>query len=262
MATQADTASSTSTGQQIPPPAPQPRAGSTPPEPQHATPPTDAASNAPADDVVPKSEVARAIEKARREEKEKLYPEIERLKAARAEGEAKAAELEQQLEAQRLEVEGLRTGKVEETESINKELRELRKKNQKLETAIENVATEAAAKLRASELAAYREKQIRASGIQQLAELVGGDSEEAIDAAIKRAKEKEDAIFEKAREEARAKLADSLPTPISPDGSQGRGPTAIVTQKQKQDIASLRGADYRKYRDQLMAEAKQKAGLV
>lgn len=231
------------------------------PESQHNTPPKDAASSAP-EDVIPKSEMARAIEKARREEKEKLYPEIERLKAARTEGEARASELEKQLEAQRQEVEGLRSGKVAETESINKELRELRKTNQKLETAIENVATEAAAKLRSSELTAYREKQIRASGIQQLAELVNGDSEEAIDAAIKRAKEKEDAIFEKAREEARAKLADSLPTPISPDGSKGRGPSAIVTPRQKQEIASLRGDDYRKYREQLLAEAKQKAGLV
>lgn len=213
-------------------------------------------------DAIAKADIAKLIEKARREEKDKLYPEIDRLKKAKSDGDSRVTELEAQLEATRQEVEGLRTGKVEEKESINKELRELREHNQKLEEAIKTVASDAAEKLQASELKAYKEKAIRESGIKQLHELVQGNTQEEIDTAVKKAKEKEDAIFKKAEEDARAKLADSLPTPISPDGTQGRGPSPSVTPKQQYDIAKLKGDDYRKYRDQLLAEAKQKSGLV
>jgi len=222
---------------------------------------TDAVSQPPVDPGVPRDEVNALLEKVRREEKEKLYPELDRLKGAKTEGEARIAELEKQLEAQRQEVEGLRTGEVEKAESINRELRELQEKNQKLESAIENVATEAAAKLHASQMAALRERLIRESGIKQLPELVTGDTEEALRASVQQVKEKEEAILEEARAQARAQVADQLPTPISPDGSTGRGPTAVVTPKQKQDIAKLKGAEYQQYRDQLLAEAKQKAGL-
>ena len=216
---------------------------------------------APSNDAIPKQDVAKLIEKARREEKDKLYPEIDRLKNVKASGEAKVAELEAQLTATRKEVEGLRTGKVKEKESINRELRELHEQNSKLEIAITNVAAEAAAKLQASELEAYKEKSIRKSGIQQLSDLVVGNTKEELDTAIKKAKDKEEAIFKQAREEARAKLADTLPAPLAPDGTHGRGPAPTVTPKQKYDIASLKGEDYRKYRDQLLADAKQKAGL-
>lgn len=216
----------------------------------------------PAPPGVTPEEHAAALAKARQEEKSKLYPEIERLKAEKAASDKKLADAEKKAAERQQELEDVRAGKVTETESVNRELKELREQNQNLQSAIEEVATSAADRVVQSELKAYKEKKIREAGITQLSELVSGTSEEEIDAAVEKAKKKEEAIFEKAREEERAKLAHDLPTPIAPDGSQGRGPGGRVTPGKRTEVAQLKGDEYKKVRDQLLLEAKQKAGLA
>jgi len=215
----------------------------------------------PGDPGVPRSEHVQALEKARSEEKKKLYPDLERLRQEKTEGAARIEELQSELAAKHSEVEALRVGEMEKSESVNKELRELQEKNLKLEAAIEAVAESAAARIRASELSAYREKAIAAAGLDQLEALVAGGSVEEIDASVAAAKEKELAILEKARAEVRTQIAKTLPEPISPDGTAGRGTSPGITPLKKVEGAKLKGAEYRALREQLLREAKQQAGL-
>lgn len=211
-------------------------------------------------ETVPKSELAKIVEKAREDEKKKLYPELDRLKREKAANDAKLAELTTKLESQTKEVEGLRTGTVQEKDSVNRELRELREHIAKQEKALEAVAEDAASRIRASEIESYREKALRKSGIKHLADLVSGGSEADIDASIERAQKKEKAVLDAAETEARKKLADTLPTPIAPAGDLGRGPSGI-NPNDKHHYAAMKGPEYAKVRAQLMADARKKAGL-
>jgi DNA repair exonuclease SbcCD ATPase subunit len=217
--------------------------------------------SAKAPESISKEEVSRLLEKARADEKAKLYPELEKSKGVVTSLEEKIAELTKQSEERHKELESLRAGETDKAESINRELRELKEQNTKLSSAIDRVSQEAAERIRKSELASYREKKIRSAGIKHLDDLVVGDSEEDIDKSIEATKKREDDLFVAAREEARKDLAKNLPTPISPEGSKGRGPT-VMTPSKKEEYAKLRGADYAKIKSQLLADAKTKAGLT
>ncbi len=212
--------------------------------------------------AVPKDEVAKLIEKARMEEKEKVYSTIETLRATKADGDAKVEALEKKLQAAQEEAEGLRTGKLQETDSFNRELRELKETNQKLEKAIELVASESAARLQAAQMETFREKEIRKAGIKSLSKYVSGTNKEEILDSIKKIKKEENDIYEAAKLEARKALAAELPSPIAPDGATGRGPNNAVTPDQREGLARLKGDAYLKERQRLLLEAKQKAGLA
>jgi hypothetical protein len=218
-------------------------------------------NSAKASNSISKEELSRLLEKVRSEEKTKLYPELEKAKGAVVSLEKKIAELTKQGEKRQKELEGLRSGESDKAESINRELKELRENNQRLSLAIEEVSKEAAERVRKYELASYRERKLREAGIKHLSDLVRGDSEEAIDLSIADTKNRESALYTAAREEARRELAKSLPTPISPEGSKGRGPT-VITPEKKEAFSKLRGDEYAKVKSELLAEAKAKAGIT
>lgn len=201
------------------------------------------------------------LAKARKDEKDKLYPELEKARTELKNFKQRAKELEGQLSTTQTELDGVRAGSATEFESVNRELRESREKIQKLETAIETVASDAADRVRRSELAAYRAKAIAESGIV-LEELVSGSSEEDIDRAVKEAKAKESKLLARAKEEARRELSAEVPRPLSPDGTRGRSASDQLSPKNREAIARQKGSDYEKARQQLLLEAKQKAGLL
>ena len=212
-------------------------------------------------DVVPKKDVETLLAKVRQEEKGKLYPEIEKLKTRSIELQTTNKTLEEQLQERQQEVEELRAGKLGELTTVNKELNDLRETNKKLSDAIENVATEAAGKIRGYELSSYRERRIRETGLKQLHDMVTGTNKEEIEASLTMATSKEVAIFEKAKEEALAELAKDLPQPIAPDGSQGRDVISTLTPQKRNNIVKLNNDEYQTQRAELLAEAKRKAGM-
>jgi hypothetical protein len=212
--------------------------------------------------AIPQDTVAKLVEKARKEEKDKVYSTIEQLKVTKTEGEAKAAELTEKLKAAQEEAEGLRTGKLQEIDSVNRELRELRETNKKLEKAIELVASESVARLEQAKLETFREKEIRKAGIKSLAKYVSGTDQDEILASIKQIKAEEEAIYESARKDVRKEITSELPTPIAPSGATGRGPNNALHPEQKEGIARLKGEAYLKEKQRLLMEARQKAGLA
>lgn len=207
-----------------------------------------------------REQVESMVAKARAEEKSKVFGKLDALKAEKAQADKTLAELEASLQATRSDLDSLREGKSSEISSVTKELTTLREQNKKLEVAINQVADDAAKRLRLSEVAAYREKRIRESGLT-LAELVQGTTEDEIDTSIAAAKLKEQALTAQIAERVRAEVTADLPRPLSPDGSQGRGPTPTLSSKTRQDMAALKGDAYTARRNQLLAEAKRKAGL-
>jgi hypothetical protein len=213
------------------------------------------------EDLIPKQDAIELIEKARSEEKRKLYSEIEKLRAEKTKSEEELLAKEKLIEARQQELENIRAGKVEEKESINRELRELREQNKKLAETIDSVAESAAKRIRQSELNSFREKKIREAGITQLVELVRGSDEAEIEESIRMAKKKEELILEEARKQVRSQMAHELPQPIAPDGSHGKNSVSVVSHKDRSRAAKLKGNDYQKFRDQLLQEAKQKSGL-
>lgn len=230
-----------------------------PPAPAPA--PSAAPQTPPASKVYTQEEVDAMLGKARSDEKTKVYSKVEDAERAAAEAKKKAEEAEQRNATLTEELDQVRSGKASEMDSITRELAELREQNKKLEGLVESVADTAAERVQKSELKAYREKQIATSGLTHFADMVAGNSEEEIDASIAKAKEREAKVMEDATAAARKELGENVPRPVAPGG--GSAPAQpVVTPGNKKQIASLRGDAYQKRRQELLAEARRKAGLA
>lgn len=222
------------------------------PQTQSATPPK-------VEKVFAEEQITDLIEKARADEKKKVFSKLDSLKKLNEEIQAKMTELE----AAKLEIEkdrdALREGRTSEFKSVNEELSQLREQNQKLQKAFEASVETATLKIREQELKAYKADKVREAQVS-LIELVSGVSESEIDASIEATKKREKVIEDSLREQIRKELANDLPQPMATDGSQGRGPTPVITPQNRQAVARLKGEEYERRRQELLADAKQKAG--
>jgi len=214
----------------------------------------DDQSVAPKGKVYSQEEVQALLEKARTDEKKKVYPELDKLKKAKEQSSKQIQALESQLSTRQSEIDDIRSGKTAEIDSISRELAELREQNKRLEQTIDNVANAAAERVRVSELNSFREQKLREAGLKHLAPFVVGESEEEILQSIEQNKEREAKILETAKLEARTELSATLPRPLAPDGSQGRS-YEVVSPKDRQAIARKKPEEYRKIRDQLLKQA-------
>lgn len=210
--------------------------------------------NEPTEKVFTQSQVEALLQKVRTDEKKKVYPELDKLKKAREESTKKIQLLEEDLKTKQSEIEGIRSGKVAEVDSINRELTELREQNKKLETSIQSIADAAAERIRKSELSAFREKQIREAKLKHLSSYVHGDTEEEILQSIEVAKMSEAKILEDAKANARTELSGTLPKPLAPDGSRGKN-YDIISPKDRVAVAKKGPEEYRKIREQLLKQA-------
>jgi hypothetical protein len=236
------------------------------------------------------AEVVERLEKARADEKQKVFGKIETLSKEKEELAQRYAKTEADLKAAQADRDKLREGKSSEVDSIQKELQEMRMKNEKLESAIENVATEAAEQIERLEVKAYRERVIREQNVE-LSELVSGKTTEEVDESVKKAIEREAQLKAKFAGAATTPPADptvqsgqttpqeeqapaaapsavppvdtsGLPRPINPDGSQGRDPLVELNPLNREALSKLPRAEYLKKRDELLAAAKRKSGLL
>lgn len=205
-------------------------------------------------------QVRELLEKVRSDEKNKVFSKLEELKVAKDKSEKQIEELQSKLSVTLTDLDSVRKGKASELESVANELKTLRESNEKLNKAVEATVSSAAEKIREFEVKVYRERRIREAGVK-LEELVIGQSEADIDATIEAAKKREQQLLEEYKKELQKQAIAGLPTPLSPDGATGRGPSAGLTPQNREALASLKGAEYEKRRAQLLNDALEKAGI-
>jgi predicted RNase H-like nuclease (RuvC/YqgF family) len=130
------------------------------------------------------------IAKARKEEKEKLYPEITKLKE---EVEKKVARINELLLAigEKDEIISQKDKEIKELKNNSKksDSQEVKELNIKI-AELENKLAEKDREINTIKLTSYRDKKIAEAGGELIPELVTGNSEEEIDLSIEKAKER------------------------------------------------------------------------
>ena len=206
------------------------------------------------------------LAKVRSQEKEKLYPEIERLKdevsALKKEKEEKAARKAAQ-EAEKLAEEAAKEKQkqFEELEAKDlikltaEELREqLERERQERERAFALLERERTF----ADLQAYRQEileQERENIIPQLVDFVQGNTRDEIQASVERLKERSASILESAQSAMQASRKEMAGTRATLPPA---GPLETNTESRQftaQDIASMSVNEYAKYRDKLMSDS-------
>lgn len=190
-------------------------------------------------------EVNKRVEAARREEKDKLYGKIEdltgRVKELQEHIRNEQAEKEEKERKQAEEAERRRIAKLSDEqkqteilERIEEQLRAERKAREDLESSLSR-------KEREEQLAKYRESALRAAGPRIIPELVYGNSEAEIDAAVTRAKARFEEIDKQAREAHGQHVKHSMSgTSTSP------GYEALEEQELEERLPNIAGDKYAK----------------
>lgn len=214
---------------------------------------------------VSEEEIQRRVQAARKEEKDKLYPKIEELsnlvkeqqeyireqKEKQAEEEKKAADAAEKRRLAKLSEEERES---EARKKLEEQLKEEREAREALEKRI-------AEKERATQLEEYRKGALRAAGDRVIPELVVGNSEEEIDAAVETAKAKYEEIENQLREERGQQVREQLSQSTSPDTE------ALVEEELEQRLSAvdqdkyLKDPEYReKIKNQLEAAYQRAMG--
>lgn len=165
-------------------------------------------------------QVNERVQKARKEEKDKLYPQLEEVKSA-------LREVQEELKAER-----------EQKEAVKREAQKQAEEERKAKLSADEVTREMVARLeeqlkeereererfkseleersRREEINRYKQNALQAAGNELIPELVKGNSVEEIDRSIQIAKARYAEVVEKAKEEARKQFQRGLST-ASPD---------------------------------------------
>lgn len=202
-------------------------------------------------------DIIKAVEKARSEEKDKLYPQIDALKeslkdiqdALRTEREEKEnikRQAEEKAEADRI-------AKLSESDKTTEALRRIEEQLTAERRAREAVEQRLADQARKAELAKYRESAIAAAGdsIKFFESLITGNSEAEIDAAINKAKASATELEKKIKEETGASVRRSMPKSEIPDTA------ALEEQELSEQLQAVDTDKYKKdpaYRAKIQAE--------
>ena len=238
----------------------------TPNEPTVEAPSAEAPAQDTASKTFTQDELTEAVESARKQEKDKLYSRLTEVDEARATLDAEFKAQKEQLdtllaerEAAQKDQEQKRLESLTVEERVAERLASLEQREQQLQSQLERVAEESAKRIRESELKAYRANKLAESGVT-LTELVNGNSEAEIDAAILSAKQREEAIFNRAREQVRGELQAQMPRPAAPPEPVSPSQRQLVDPRDKYKIADMNSADFQKLRDELLAQARQITG--
>lgn len=192
-------------------------------------------------------EVNQRVEAARKEEKDKLYPQLEELKNA-------VKEMQEAFRAERKDKEKIQKEKEEEAERERlAKLSEEDKRNEALERIEEQLKEERQARLKSeqqyqkekkeSQLKEYRRNAIQAvrdAGEDLLPELVKGNSEEEIDESIQNAKSRYKELAEKFKEDFSENVKKKMPRSTSP---------GLEALEEEELSEQLNAVDEKKYRE-------------
>ena len=208
-------------------------------------------------------------EKARMEEKQKLYERLSKTKIDRDKLKSENDTLVAEYTKVQKELQKLREEKAAFSQEEQAKMVDLEQKNKELEAKIEAVADVAAKRIRDSvrdsELKTYRANKIAEASIDPElidVESILGSTEEEIDQAIERAKAKEVKIKEKAQEKVREELSKSVPMPLAPEGNTnaGYGNADIHDPARRREIARYGQKDRDEIREQLLRDAEKATG--
>ena len=136
------------------------------------------------------AEVRKRIEKARKEEKDKLYAEMKLKSEAVAALQTGLQEKESLLDELRKDLDDLKDSQLTETEKKEKEILKALEKAEKIKADMEAKQIEWETDVRKARLAAYRERRLREEGPELITEMVTGEDEDEIDSQIDLAKAK------------------------------------------------------------------------
>ncbi len=202
------------------------------------------------------AQVKELVEKARKEEKEKLYSEVDKKKQ-----ELKGAQ--GQLKGMESQIESMENNQTEGYKALEGKVDQLTTALavQRQETAFKE--KEASDTKEKAKLDAFMSARISEIGKENLiVELVGGNNEEEINQSILIAEARMKTIKEAAEKEAAAKLSNTPTPPITnpgatgPSGSPGAPPPTggLPVELSAETISKMSTEDYAKHRDQIKKE--------
>lgn len=207
------------------------------------------------------------IAKAREQEKQKLYPQMERLKDEVAQLRRERDEREEAEARAKAEADEEAKKRAEEEMDVRSLLQQKEMEfNQQLES--ERLERERAFALldqerQFQELHAYRQERLEAERdaiIPELVDLIHGDTTEEIEASINSLKERSERILESAQQamtSARRDMAGSRVT------APAAGPLDTDTENRQftpDDIRNMSISDYQKYRERLLGNSASSRG--
>lgn len=166
-------------------------------------------------------EVQAAVEKARKEEKDKLYPQIEELRSTVKDLQSLVRQQQEEREAEERkreeEKEKRRLAKLSDEEKQSERLQKLEEQLNQEREARERSEAQLASEKRQQQLNDYRKTAIKLAGEDTLIpEMVGGKSEDEIDESIRRAQVKYEEIKEKLKEEQGQRVRSQMSGTTSP----------------------------------------------
>lgn len=189
------------------------------------------------------------VEFARKQEKDKLYKSLEQ-----KQGEAK--QLQEQLELAQAAIKKHEEENLTFEQKLQLQINEVKQQHELLaeqlrldKTQAEQATADAEEKARVAQLDAYKTKQLRAAGDEIILELVGGNTQEEIDASIELAKNKFAEIAarfaDKSKADATQTVKDNLRV-TNPASSNMKPLTS-------DDIRRMSPEEYAKNRDRIHA---------
>lgn len=167
------------------------------------------------------AEVNKAVEKARKEEKDKLYPQLEALKDS-------IKEVQESLRQEREEKEALKREQADKEERARQaKLSDSEKQLEAIRNIEEQLRLEREERIRAeqkwedaqkkNEVSRYREALLRDAGDEIIPDLVRGESVEEIDKTFAIAKARYEELAERFKATAGASTRGRMPRPTNPD---------------------------------------------
>lgn len=194
------------------------------------------------------------LEKVRKQEKDKLYPKIEKLEAELKEGAKALQDMAAKLAATEKEKEDLTTGKLSSQDVLKKQMDEQAKAMDKLRVDLEVGKKEALMKIQSAELKAFREQKLREAGSDLIPELVSGNTEEEIVASLEKSKAKYQEVYQTALDKEKTKQ----PPPAgagktNPPGGAGSGGKKEYT---KDEISKMSLEEYKTKRQEILGSLK------
>lgn len=131
-----------------------------------------------------KDDVKELLEKVRREEKSKLYPQIDHLKKSIDQLQKEKEVLMSQISSTQEDEKKRGAEKMTENQKIQQQLQELGSQNAILNAKLETMQVESQKAIEYAQLDAYRSQKLVEAGGELIPELVFGNTEAEIDAAL------------------------------------------------------------------------------
>ena len=206
------------------------------------------------------SNVMAMVEKARQEEKQKLYSKLEQMKSDKKKAEEEREQLIAMASDLETKLKKIESESASKDSSVEAELQKLTAKLEASEKNTEKILDEAAKLIRENDdknaLEREKEKRVFESGVDRdFVDLSGVSTVEEIDKAIQVAKVKQQTIEERIREKVRQELGASVPGPLAPQqDNTNPAERAIHSADERRAVVKDR-EQYSKIRGELLKRA-------